>query len=309
MAEEISAAEKRRLLREKRAAKMATGGSRLNKILGSNENEEVSSNNQPEPAQKINTTSSNARSTNNPQLRPISEKPKNKSNRISVMIDQENEDDDPPVSGLDDLEMSLESDSPLQEFVSNEKAEFELEQFLNKMLQNSAHDDKNAHGHGEPTNPQDFFGKEMASMFAGLNGKGGNDGMPPIPGMGNLPIKSEIELAKSKLYQSGFAVFRFILIWILISSYNPDSTISSYITFSFNTSLWTQFLYGEIVFGLVHLLLTSLSVFPNHTIMSFDVSSFGYANSALTAYSFARNFFNDFCCLIVIIGLSTFFSK
>lgn len=316
MVESISAAEKRRLLREKRAAKMATGSSRLNKILGTSAEEQHATQQQPESA---NPSTSVEIDTPVAELRSNAGKSKKSSNRISVVRDQsDNENDDPPVSGLDEFEVSLEDDSPLQEFVSNENAELEIEQILNKMLQNSAHDGKHPHGHGQAPNPEDFFGKEMVSMFAGMSGKA-NDGtslsslpsMSGMPGMKGTEFKTEIQTAKAKVYQSGFAVFRFLYIWLLVYS-NVSEALTMFRLPSIllaNNSLWTQFLYTEIIFGLLHSLFNYLSIFPNNTIMSFDISSFGYANSALTAYTFARNLFNDFCYLIVILGLTSYFSN
>lgn len=314
MSEPISAAEKRRLLREKRAAKMATGGSRLNKILGTNDEEQNDTTIQPVSAKS--TTSVEMDSTK-AAMRPNTGKLKNSANRISISMNQNaNYDDDPPVSGLDEFEVSLEDDSPLQEFVSNETAELDIEQILNKMLQSSSHDGKNLHNHGQAPHAENVFDKEMASLFAGMNaetGAGLSSSQPfaGMPGMMGTGLKTEVEIAKSKVYQSGFAVFRLIYMWLLVYSNVSESSIPIRLPSIFlaNKSLWTQFLYTEIVFGLLHSLFNYLSVFPNNTIMSFDVSSFGYANSALTAYTFARNLFNDFCYLVVILGLASYFSN
>lgn len=332
MSETLSAAEKRKLLREKRAAKMAAGGSRINRILGTPEAEQkgeqknvaqaqdglTGSERTTQAAPRPNTAASGvtgAGESSNIRLRPSAGKSQTKNNRISVIL---NEDDDPPVSGLDEYEhepeVSLESDSPLDEFVSNENAEQEIEQLLNRMLQSSAQDASHPHAHGEKLRDEDLFNKDISSILAGMGSGQGFPGFPGLPGMEGMPglggksLSSPRDLTKARMLQSTYALFRFVIIWVLINMNMPYSALSSYAIFPYSYNLWLQFLCIEVIFGLLYLLLRHFSVFPSNTIMSFDISSFGYANSAFTAYSLARSFFNDVCCLVVIVGLASYLS-
>ena len=129
MSANLSPAELRKLQRERRAAKMAKGGSRLNKILGSSEppenNEEAMKLESEHTSDDIpkntisNSTSAQSGLTEEPQLKLRTNKinENTKKNRISTILTQD-DDVDPPVSsldGYDEPEISLEStDSSLQ---------------------------------------------------------------------------------------------------------------------------------------------------------------------------------------------------
>lgn len=324
MPEEISAAEKRRLLREKRANRLANGGSRLNKILGTDEYPEVvdttpkSSTSQDSPITTTTPVSTSSIQTS------ISNATQRKNNRVSMILDPHN---DPPTSTLDEFEVSLESEgSPLDEFASNEKIDMNIEEMLNKMLQFSG---KDGHEHGqqalEGAGIEDIFGKDMASMMAsmgnmpgmgglggmsglgGMGGLGGLGGLPGMSGMGSPMMKNEVEVSRSKVFQSTFSVFRILVVFMLVQTGIPESLFSAYELFPYHFTIWNKFLCTEVVFGLLQLVFTYFSIFPNNTIMSFDISSFGYANSILNAYGLVRNFYQDFCCLILAIGLSAYF--
>lgn len=269
---ELSAAEKRRLLREKRAAKLSQGGDRINKILGTDNVNNTS----------INTTTGiekNETKSNNNKV----------NNRISTIL-QDNkieiedtiEYDDPPVSGLGDE--SLESDSPLNEFISND----EIEKALNKMLLNSSNDENHiGHNHNKPIDdPFATMFKNMENM-KGMSGLGGGD----MSGMnfGNN-IKSEYDILKSKFYQSTYVIIRFIIIFTMMIKNEFFKSISS----------WNKFLILEILFGIIQLICCINGIFPNNTIMSFDITSFGQINSIINGYAVARSFYHDFCLYILV---------
>lgn len=267
---ELSAAEKRRILREKRANKLANGGDRINKILGSDstgvEKNETS-------------TTSNLTSTK-------------KSNRISTILqpEEETEFDDPPVSGLGDE--SIESDSPLNEFVSNE----EIEQALNKMLRSSAGD---GHNHNQPIDT-DALSSMLNMNGLGMGNLGNLGGLGGMQGMGmggDMPaVKSEYDILKSKFYQSTYAVIRFICILTMVLMDERDTRL-----------LWNKFLMLEVVLGGIQLLCCVYGIFPSNTIMSFDITSFGSVNSVINGYAVARSFFNDFCFyILVFVSLNKF---
>lgn len=323
MSADLNPAELRKLQRERRAAKMAKGGSRLNKILGSSDIAEISektikpefeSNTVDIPKNSIlSTTSAEAcGNVEEPQLKLRTNKTSEntKKNRISAILIQDN-DEDPPVSSLDEYdepEISLEStDSPLQEFESEENIEKDMENLLNKILQGSARD---PHGHGQPiTNDQKVNNSDISSMFPSVMPNIPNmpifPGMSGMPGMGDMfgqSGKSELDIAKAKLFKSGFSIARFIIVWIIVWSHVEKLAMTSLYFFPPNTKLWTHFLCIEILLGGIYLLLSYFSIFPNHTILSFDISSFGYPNSLLTSYGLVKGFFADFCCMIVTLG-------
>lgn len=322
MSANLSPAELRRLQRERRAAKMAKGGSRLNKILGSSDptedNEKTikpdSENTSSDKSANTtsNTTAAQSGIVEEPQLKLRTNKINEnaKKNRISTILTQE-DDEDPPVSsldGYDEPEISLEStDSPLQEFESEENIEKEMENLLNKILQGSARD---PHGHGQPiANNQNVNSSDLSSMFP--SGMPNIPNMPIFPGMSEMPgmgdmfgqsNKSELDIAKAKLFKSGFAIVRFVIVWIIVLSHVEKLAMTSLYFFPPNTKLWTHFLCVEILLGGIYLLLSYFSIFPNHTILSFDISSFGYPNSLLTSYGLIKGFFADFCFMIIILG-------
>lgn len=317
MSDSMSSAEKRRLLREKRAAKLAQGGSRLNKIIGGNDSLLAK---EPEEIQKpdivienvVESTGSN-NSTEESTLKSRKNK-FNKSNRISMVLNEN--DADPPTSNLDEFEnyteqdISLESGSPLQEFISDENVEVDMEQLLNRMLQNSGHDQSHPHGHGEGIPP---MGEDPFAMFSKLSGMAGKSNSG---GLFNASTKSDIEIAKSKLYLSGYSMFRLFVVLLLVCTKSDELfTSSGYSFFNILTSyfdkltLWPLFLTVELIFSAIYLLLSFSQVFPNNTILSFDISSFGHANSALTAYGVIRSFFVDLCALVLILGFSAYFTN
>ncbi|TID17185.1 hypothetical protein CANINC_004044 [Pichia inconspicua] len=298
MSGELSAAEKRRLLREKRANRLANGGTRLNKILGTEEvpgTETKSS--QLDKASETKSSSTGSQTSVNGLSK--------RGNRISMLLDNN---DDPPTSSLDEFEVSLESDeSPLDEFVSNERAEVNIEEVLNKMLKSSA---KDGHEHGEglhSSTPNSFSDKDMASMLSSMG---------QIPGLGNFPgfdnvsgslnASNATDISRSKLLQSTYSFFRVLLISFLVLTNLPESFLYVYALYPHKYSLWVQFLYTEVLFGALQLSFNYLKIFPNNTILSFDVSQFGYANSLLNAYTIIRNFYTDFCTLIVALGLGVY---
>lgn len=293
MPEEISAAEKRKLLREKRANRLANGSSRLNKILGTDEHPDIVVSKQTS-IESADLPSTEPSFTSGAKAHGVNASQR-KGNRISMLLDSV---EDPPTSSLDDYEVSLESnESPFDEFVSNDRTEMNIEEMLNKMLQTSA---KDGHGHGEGfCNPDfdDISNKGMASMFSSIR---------QMPGMGPAPIKTQAQISRSKLLQSTYSVLRIATVFSLVQMNFPETWLSAYAVYPHNFSLWVQFLYTEIFFGLIQLLFNYLSIFPNNTILSFDISQFGYANSIFNAYSIMRNFYNDFCCLIIAIGLSVY---
>ncbi|GAV26704.1 hypothetical protein PMKS-000159 [Pichia membranifaciens] len=312
MANELSPAELRKLQRERRAAKMAKGSTRLNKILGSPEFEHDSEkvDNKENVASTIgqdDTVTAAATGKSDHQEQNVrSRVDKNSGNRISVILNQEL-DDDPPVSGLDGLEIiepeiSLESvDSPLQEFGSDENIEQEMENLLNKILQNSAHDTSHPHAHGQgiADGTNGMFTGDMASMFPGLKPGTGPAGFGGMPAQ---PVKSKLDVAKAKVYQSGYAVIRFIIVWVIVSHQIEHSSFTPGYVFPQGSRLWLHFLSTEVVLGAIYLLLSYLHIFPSHTIMSFDISAFGYPNSILTSYGLVKSFFTDFCFMIVVLG-------
>lgn len=321
MVEELSTAELRRLQRERRAAKMAKGSSRLNKILGSTEAENDDGKDQEND--KLDSTiikngsaTVSASGKSDHEESNIKSRSDKRGNRISVILDQnhDDDDDDPPTSGLDGIEsiapeISLESvDSPLQEFESDENIEQEMENLLNKILQNSSHDSSHPHAHGQgiPGDPGSLFNGDMSSMFPGLN-PGVNS--PGFGGMSASPAKSKVDIAKSKLYQSGYAVFRFILVCVLVLTHVERSSFVSGYVFPQNSSLWLHFLSTEVILGALYLLLSYLRFFPSHTILSFDISGFGYPNSIMTSYGLVKSFFTDFCFMVVVLGFLFYFGQ
>lgn len=301
MSAELSAAEKRKLLRDKRANRLANGSTRLNKILGTEEH--------PEVIVTKPTIDESSDSVKEPSYSTRSQSSANglskRGNRISMLLDTN---EDPPTSSLDEFEVSLESDeSPLDEFVSNEKAELNIEEVLNKMLQSSA---KDGHEHGgslHSSAPSSFSDKDMASMLSSMGQIPGMGNFPGFDGnAGSAPILSAKDMSRSKLLQSSFSLFRILVIFFLVQTNIPESILSVYAVYLHKYSLWVQFLYTEVIFGVLQLLFNYLRVFPNNTILSFDISQFGYANSFINAYTIMRNFYTDFCILIVAVGLGVY---
>ncbi|ODQ45315.1 hypothetical protein PICMEDRAFT_13036 [Pichia membranifaciens NRRL Y-2026] len=317
MANEPSPAELRKLQRERRAAKMARGSTRLNKILGSpdikheSEIDDTKENGASSIGKDDIITAASTGKSDHQEQNVRSRSDKNSGDRISVILNQD-VDDDPPVSGLDGLEtiepeISLESvDSPLQEFGSDENIEQEMEKLLNKILQNSAHDTSHPHAHGQgiTDNTNAMFNGDMASMFPGLKPGMGPTGFGAMPAQ---PAKSKLDIAKAKVYQSGYAVIRFIIVWVLVSNHIERSSFTSGFVFPQGSRLWLHFLSTEAVLGAIYLLLSYLHIFPSHTIMSFDISGFGYPNSILTSYGLVKSFFTDFCFMIVVLGFYFYF--
>lgn len=301
---------------------MSKGGTRLNKILGTEEGTEINNDSgSTTPIKEAKMTASGKSENSNDsniKIRPNShQSDTKKKNRISSILSQ-NDEDDPPVSGLDGFdehEISLESNnSPFQEFTSDENIEKDMENLLNKILQGSNHDQ---HGHGQSLNTFDdsnsLFPNNMSSIFP--PGMGSKDGIPIFPGMSGMPgmsgvgkpEKCELDIAKSKLYKSSYSIFRFIIVWIIVSIHIEKSSILSSYIFAPNSKLWIHFLSAEVLLGAIYLLLSYLSVFPNHTILSFDVSNFGYPNSILTSYGLVKSFFTDFCFMIVLLVFLFYF--
>mgnify|MGYP003365258799 CR=1 FL=1 len=320
MSQPVSSEEKRRLMREKRAAKMAQGGTRLNKILGTDAVPGT-----PESTSTSTSTTTSTAAATFPEITEVSSVPsrrtgsgmnKNKNkNRISTFLEVDE-------AANDDHEISLESDSPLEEFVSNEAMEQEIERALNEMLQNSANDKRHGHGTAStsastnltsnsgsvqtPQLPEGF--PDLSSLMGGnnpmdlmnmLNAAGGGNGGIPNQGVnGNLDSTKK---AVQKLSQSLMGVLRFAGIFLLIWLYRDSIELNRNYG-----HIWTIFCTVEIVLAGLQVHLLSTGAFPKPTIMSFDVSAFSQIKAVMTAYSVLKSFFADFCWYVLVLVICTY---
>lgn len=312
---------------------MAQGGSRLNQIFAGsgmkNPPKSVASDIPINSDTTQSTTGANRESDGSDGVKSrINKTSASKNdNRISTILSDVNDDTelfaDPPISSIDYIDnpdLSIESSSsPLQEFESDVTVEKEMEDLLNKILRNSANDNSgHGHGHGQGINSTDsstLFNTDISEMFKNIQnmpGMSGMTGMPSMPGMNpqaQQVEKTPLELAKAKLFRSGYVIIRFIIISILVMQ-NIEGFGSGYgYIFPENSKLWIHFLWIEVILGIFYLTLSYLSIFPNHTILSFDISSFGYANSILTSYGLIKSFFTDFCFLVVLLGFLFYFGS
>jgi hypothetical protein len=336
MSQPISSEEKRRLMREKRAAKMAQGGTRLNKILGTDAVPGT-----PESTSTSTSTTTSTAAATSPEITEVSSVPsrrtgsgmnKNKNkNRISTFLEVDE-------AANDDHEISLESDSPLEEFVSNEAMEQEIERALNEMLQNSANDKRHGHGtastsastnltsnsgsvqtpqlpEGFPdlsslmggNNPMDLMnmlnaaggGNNPMDLMNMLNAAGGGNG--GIPNQGVNGDLDSTKKAVQKLSQSLMGVLRFAGIFLLIWLYRDSIELNRNYG-----HIWTIFCTVEIVLAGLQVHLLSTGAFPKPTIMSFDVSAFSQIKAVMTAYSVLKSFFADFCWYVLVLVICTY---
>ena len=140
----MDAAEKRRLLREKRAAKMAKNGDRLNKILG----HEVHGNSPPPTTSAAASTSASASGST-----------------TRTLAGEENVFDDPPVSNLDEFE-HFKDDDALHEIPDVGRFPPYMDEMFKKMLNSSqgAFDATSTPSGVAPT-PVGRFQMEETKMF------------------------------------------------------------------------------------------------------------------------------------------------
>ncbi|ODV83108.1 hypothetical protein CANARDRAFT_9959 [[Candida] arabinofermentans NRRL YB-2248] len=255
---EISAAEKRRILREKRAAKLATNSSdRLGKITGSvgshlPTKSSLGDSSPDQTATTPSTTSASSSSSSSASETATATASRKKSNRIS----QSFQDRDPETSDINTL-------------ISNDAQQISSEDdVMSKLLENLM---KNGHDHIDPQQQQqgggngllpDDFMKTMSSLLQ--QGENGGFG-------GNIPEEQEIDheandyqqkLKQYNTYENKRAKLIFIIIrFILIIRIVYNNLIGDeFAKPSFNktnwkatgNSFWISFIFYEILFSLIY---------------------------------------------------------
>lgn len=258
MSEPLTAQQKRELLRQKRAAKMEkASGSRINKILGTPE------------AVNQETSQTTVESTTGPD------------STATTLDDTE----DPPIQSLDDIDISLESDSPINEFVRDDEAQQKIEEILAKAFNNTQqrheqHNDKSGlAGEMNSSGLDSLFKKDFPIDNFPFPGTG----FPPSPNSKTASNTTTIQTFLSIL----FPLLRFFLIFYNITDNNP----------------WNGFTFIERILIAVHILLLFRKLLPNNTILSFDVSSFGSVNLLINIYAVIMGSVADFCMYLLALKM------
>lgn len=261
---ELTAAEKRQQLRDRRAAKMAKGsGTRLNQIVNSNGSSIHEINPNETPVREGTSSSLPSRTTSA------------KSNRISQSFSKPVElgdDDEPEVPSLDSLN---EIPDPLHGASSAGTAN-SVDDIFNNLLQSHQMSPQHANLGGDGPLPEDFM-NTIGSIFG--NGIGGGFPQPPASAGGNIDSSLKTQ------YGDVFALVRYIVVSIVfylrcvgndsclvLLTNETQRTVSwfsnwwgSSIGPTLDCSLWETFLAVECGFSVIHLMLANSNSIPKRS--------------------------------------------
>lgn len=306
---ELTAAEKRQQLRERRAAKMSkASGSRLNKIVNSNGSSVHELMENDTQSREVPTANANA-------------KVDTKTNRISQTFTKPIEiDDEPEVPSLDSLDAIPD---PLHGSSRSNGGTNSVDDIFNNLIQ--SHQQSAQHGNPEDGPlPEDFM-NTIGSIFG--NGMGGMmDGKSPLfTGNNDSALKTQqgdIFAFVRYIFVSLIFYFRCVgndFCFALISNENQKSIswFSNWWRASselVDCSLWETFLSFECVFSVIHLMLANSNSIPKRSKDSWAGLILGFIpmqyKNALTItvdyFDVILGFWKDLCLLFVLLILKSY---
>lgn len=211
---ELSEAEKRQKLRERRAAKIKNGASRLGKITG-DYSESKSETPSPQPVTTTETPTLSSETSHVPYTTSSSDNPSKQSNRISQSLDK-----DPEIEDITKFEPVNDNESEPTD-LSTDAQQFEA--MLQKMLSSQQHQHNSAgsSGTGSAGDASEF--DIFSQLLSGQGVEGGN----PFAGLGSAPTAanneeneyevklSEYNKAVNDQFKAKFTVVKFFIMSLL----------------------------------------------------------------------------------------------